>query len=227
MSISNRPLEQFGHIRRTRDERFPYEIASIMPGEYFVCLDEMIIYTVLGSCVSVCIRDPLLNIGGMNHFMLPKPNGNSTWEMSTRYGCYAMELLINEIMKRGGDKKRFEVKVFGGAKMYDCANDIGGYNISWITEYLNREGLRPVKADVGGTRPRKIYYFTFSGKVLMKKIERIKNQTILEREEQYQEALHKRKEEGEVVFLKSSSRKQKENPSLIMENSALRTTDFI
>ncbi|MFY9269846.1 MAG: hypothetical protein WAO55_08895, partial [Candidatus Manganitrophaceae bacterium] len=97
------PNESFNHIRRMRDARFPHEIAVIMPGEYFVSDEPMVVYTVLGSCISVCIRDPLINVGGMNHFMLPAPRGNSghdSWGESARYGSYAMELLVNEILKR-------------------------------------------------------------------------------------------------------------------------------
>ncbi len=203
MIVSHVTFEHFGHIRRMRDERFPHEIAVIMPGEYFVSRDQIIIYTVLGSCISVCIRDPILNIGGMNHFMLPAPNGNGkddSWGKSARYGSYAMELLINDIMKMGGHRNRFEVKVFGGAKIYKGANDVGANNTSWVMDYLGMEGLMPDKVDVGDIYPRKIYYFTESGKVLLKRIEKIKNRTIFEREKQYQKVLQTQKAEGEVTL---------------------------
>ena len=89
-----------------RDTRFPHEIAAILPGEFFVSPDPMIVYTVLGSCVSACVRDPFARVGGMNHFMLPKPKdaGMDSWGESTRYGSYAMESLINGILKRGGNQ---------------------------------------------------------------------------------------------------------------------------
>src|SRR5262245_10217373 len=95
----------FAHIRRMRDNRFPYEIASILPGEFFVSREPMVVYTVLGSCISACIRDPIIGVGGMNHFMLPEPKEGGrgdSWGESTRYGSFAMESLINEILKRGG-----------------------------------------------------------------------------------------------------------------------------
>ncbi len=87
-----------------RDSRFPHEIAVILPGEYFVSHTPMIVYTVLGSCISACIRDPVTGVGGMNHFILPAPKGeggSDAWGVSARYGSYAMELLVNELLKRG------------------------------------------------------------------------------------------------------------------------------
>ena len=192
MPPSASPGIEFPHIRRMRDDRYPHEIASILPGEYFVSREPMIVYTVLGSCVSACVRDPLAGVGGMNHFMLPVPGGDGrsdSWGASARYGCYAMELLVNEILKRGGHRDRLEVKVFGGGKIYDSSMDVGAANAAWVLNYLEREGFRPVTADLRDLYPRKVYYFTESGRVLMKKIERIKNRTIFEREERYQSFL--------------------------------------
>lgn len=178
---------RFDHVRRMRDGRFPYEIAAILPGEFFVSKDPMIVYTVLGSCISACIRDPVIGVGGMNHFMLPEPTDVATdsWGESTRYGSFAMESLINEILKRGGVKSRLEVKVFGGGRIYEGNVDIGARNVEWVLNFLKVEGLTPVKADLGDVFPRKIYYFTDSGRVLVKKIERLKNRTIMEREQAY------------------------------------------
>jgi chemotaxis protein CheD len=179
--------DPFAHIRRMRDNRFPHEIASILPGEFFVSGDPMIVYTVLGSCISACIRDPIAGVGGMNHFMLPEPKGaaHDSWGESTRYGSYAMESLINEILKRGGLKSRLEIKLFGAGKIYEGNIDVGANNATWVIGYLKSEGLATVKADLGDVFPRKVYYFTDSGRVLMKKIERIKNKTIFERENDY------------------------------------------
>lgn len=195
--------DAFAHIRRMHDPRCPHEIASILPGEYFVSRGSMIVYTVLGSCVSACIRDPLIGVGGMNHFMLPAPKGDGgvdSWGESARYGSYAMELLINEILQCGGRRSRLELKLFGGGKIYESAHDVGANNAAWALEYLQREGLRPITTDLGGSYPRKVYYFTESGRVLLKKIERIKNQTIFEREEQYQAALRQRLTDSDVTL---------------------------
>jgi chemotaxis protein CheD len=192
-----------------RDPRWPREIASILPGEYFVSREPMVVYTVLGSCVSACIRDPLSGVGGMNHFMLPHPHASphpplpherggregggdgrsDSWGESARYGSHAMELLIDEIMKRGGCRDRLEVKVFGGGRIYEGGMDVGAVNAAWVLEYLEREGFRPIAVDLGDIYPRKVYYFTESGRVLLKKIERLKDRTIFEREEQYRASL--------------------------------------
>lgn len=175
-----------------------------MPGEYFVSETPMVVYTVLGSCISVCLRDVYANIGGMNHFMLAVPNGAGSsadgWEASGRYGSYAMEMLINGILKRGGMRSRLEAKVFGGGKIYDGVNDIGAQNAVWALDFLQREGIPPVKADVGDVHPRKVYFFTDSGRVLMKKLERVQAQDIAQEETHYQKMLQQATLGGEVTL---------------------------
>jgi chemotaxis protein CheD len=193
------PDDSFAHIRRMRDNRFPHEIASILPGEFFVSREPMVVYTVLGSCISACIRDPIVGVGGMNHFMLPEPkahqSGDSWGGESTRYGSFAMESLINEILKRGGLKSRLEIKLFGAGKIYEGNIDIGANNAAWVIEYLKSEGLATVKTDLGDVFPRKVYYFTDSGRVMMKKLERLKNKTIFERENEYASKIKQREQE--------------------------------
>ena len=189
--------DTFAHIRRVRDQRFPHEIASILPGEFFVSPEPMIVYTVLGSCISACIRDPIVGVGGMNHFMLPEPKetAHDSWGESTRYGSYAMESLINEILKRGGLKSRLEIKLFGAGKIYEGNIDVGANNAKWVIGYLKSEGLAAIKTDLGDVFPRKVYYFTDSGRVLMKRIERVKNQTIQERENEYAARIKQREQQ--------------------------------
>lgn len=194
---------EFGHIRRIQDTRFPYEVAVILPGEYFVSQEPKVVYTVLGSCISVCLRDPVINVGGMNHFMLAAPASNSTldrWGNSGRYGSFAMEMLINGIMKYGGEKERLEAKVFGGGKIYDSTNDIGAKNAAWALDYLENEGLPLLKADVGDLCPRKIYFFTDSGKVLMKKLDRLDSKSIENEEKQYQSKLEQVQVKSDVTL---------------------------
>jgi chemotaxis protein CheD len=191
--------DQFSHIRRMKDSRFPHEIASILPGEFFVSKEPMVVYTVLGSCISACIRDPFTGVGGMNHFMLPKPKegGGDSWGESTRYGSFAMETLINEILKRGGLKSRLEIKLFGAGKIYDGNIDVGANNAKWVIEFLQSEGLTSIKTDLGDVFPRKVYYFTESGRVLVKKLERVKNRTILDRETEYAEKIKQKEQQPE------------------------------
>lgn len=196
-------LMEFGHIRRMQDTRFPYEVAVILPGEYFVSREPMVVYTVLGSCISVCLRDPLVNVGGMNHFMLSVPTsdgGQDSWTESGRYGSFAMEMLINEILKRGGKKERLEAKVFGGGKIYDGAMDIGAKNAAWALDYLEREGVPLLKANVGDVCPRKVYFFTDSGKVLLKKLDRLVAKAIAEEEGQYQRKLQNAPVQSDVTL---------------------------
>lgn len=191
--------EHFSHVRRMRDNRFPHEIASILPGEFFVSREPMVVYTVLGSCISACIRDPIAGVGGMNHFMLPAPkehqSGDAWGGESTRYGSFAMEQLINGILMRGGKKQRLEIKLFGAGKIYEGNIDVGARNTEWVLHYLKEEGLPIAKSDLGDVFPRKVYYFTDSGRVLMKKIERIKNRTIFERENEYEKNLRQEQQQ--------------------------------
>jgi len=186
-----------------QDARFPHEIAVIMPGEYFVSREPMVVYTVLGSCISVCIRDTVAKVGGMNHFMLGAPTTNvedDHWGASARYGSYAMEVLVNELLSRGGQKSRLEVKVFGGGKIHEGLNDVGASNAAWALEFLEREGISPIKADVGDVCPRKVYYFTESGRVLLKKLDPLQRQSIMRKEQRYQETLENGAQSGEVTL---------------------------
>ncbi len=201
--------ESFTHIRHFFDGRFPHEIAQILPGEFYVSNVPRVVCTVLGSCISACVIDPVLGIGGMNHFMLPEPKGEASddsWGASARYGSYAMELLINEIMKRGGSRKRLEVKLFGGAMFKGAVSQVGKKNAAWAKSYLEIEGLKLVSCDVGDIYPRKVYYFTDTGRVLMKKITKQMNATITDRERAYRRRInrdkrvHEKETEDVVLF---------------------------
>jgi len=194
---------EFGHIRRIQDTRFPYEVAVILPGEYFVSEEPKVVYTILGSCISVCLRDPFAKVGGMNHFMLAAPSnteGHDNWSDSGRYGSFAMEMLINEILQRGGMKKRLEAKVFGGGKIYDGQIDIGAKNAAWALDYLEREDIPLMKANVGDVCPRKVYFFTDSGKVLLKKLDRVVADTIVQEEGEYRAKLQQAPVQSEVTL---------------------------
>jgi chemotaxis protein CheD len=178
--------------------------AKIMPGEFYVTTQNEIIVTVLGSCVSACIRDPIFGIGGMNHFMLPLHGpDSSSWDkkglgLATRYGNYAMEHLVNEILKNGGMRKNLEIKVFGGGKIISQMTDIGDKNIRFVLDYIKTEGLNLLNQDLGDLYPRKVQYHPQSGKVRIKKLRSLHNDMISAREREYMREISSSKQEGEI-----------------------------
>jgi len=198
-------LNGFSDINRYWDAGFGKYVAKILPGQYYVTHHRELIATVLGSCVSACIRDNVIGIGGMNHFMLPikKKHGSDAWKDSyvneaTRYGNFAMEHLINDILKNGGRRKNLELKVFGGGKMIQAMTDIGLSNINFIHEYISTEELNCIAEDLGDIYPRKILFDPKTGKVKMKKLRNMHNRTIVERENIYMHELEEKPKEGSI-----------------------------
>ncbi len=198
-------LRGFEHINRYWDQRHDIFAAKIKPGEYYVSVHGEMIATVLGSCVSACIRDPVSGIGGMNHFMLPEDSGHRSgaWKdtpvsSETRYGNVAMERLINVIIANGGERRNLEIKVFGGGRVLDLNTDIGGNNVEFVKQYIAKEGFNITTEDVGGVYPRKIQYFPLSGRVRMKKLYQLHNETLIERETKYIDTLKHEKLAGEI-----------------------------
>ncbi len=194
-------LPEFEHIKQYWDKDHGSFAAKILPGEYYVTVENEVIVTVLGSCISACIRDPVFGVGGMNHFMLPEGDQDMISQgatAATRYGNHAMEQLINDILKHGGSRKNLEVKIFGGGQVLAQMTDVGDKNIRFITEYIATEGLRLVASDVGNIYPRKVYYFPLSGKVRMKKLRSAHNSTVIEREESYRQNITCQPVTGEV-----------------------------
>ena len=171
------------------DRHFNCEAVKILPGEYFVTQRDLVIVTVLGSCVSVCLRDHVSGIGGMNHFMLPGNNdgGISPISASARYGVYAMELLINHLLKLGARRNCFEAKVFGGGSVLRgmTANNVGERNVEFVRDYLATENILVVAEDLLDIYPRKVYYFPATGRVMVKKLKSLHNTTLLDREMEY------------------------------------------
>jgi chemotaxis protein CheD len=194
----------FEGINRYWDKKMQMPAAKIMPGELYVSAHGEMIVTVLGSCISTCIRDRKLGIGGMNHFMLPMQGkysgswGNDVDSSATRYGNWAMEYLINAILNLGGNKKNFEVKVFGGGKVLANATDVGSNNIEFVTEYLRSEMLITVASDVGGIYPRKVLYFPDTGKVKVRRLIHVTNETIIDRENVYRKTIDATPNEGSI-----------------------------
>lgn len=171
------------------DTTFNCDAAKLLPGEYYYTDKEMVIVTVLGSCVSACIRDRIKGIGGMNHFMLPDPGGDadSPVSPSMRYGTYAMEILINDLLKAGAQRENLEAKVFGGGNVLKGFNSInvGERNAQFVRDYLRAERMRIVAEDLNDIHPRKVYFFPRTGKVLVRKIKVLRNTTLAQREAEY------------------------------------------
>jgi chemotaxis protein CheD len=182
------------------DRHFGIEAAKILPGEFYVTSRDMMLVTVLGSCVSVCMRDRSNGIGGMNHFMLPEGDPNNPLSSSARYGGYAMEVLINQLTKLGAVRSRLEAKAFGGGAVMRgfTLHPIGERNSTFVLDYLDREGIRLVAQDLRGIYPRKVYYFPATGRVLVKKLKKAHNDTILRREEDYDSRLKNSDLAGDV-----------------------------
>jgi chemotaxis protein CheD len=182
------------------DRKFGLEAAKILPGEYFVSSDEALLVTVLGSCVAACIRDVDSGIGGMNHFMLPDDGGKSSAGSSARYGTYAMEVLINHLLKLGARRNRMEAKVFGGGAVMAslASSNVGARNAEFVLDFLKTEKIPIVAKDLLDSYPRKVYYFPHSGRVLVKKLHRVHNDTLFSRESDYKSRLSSSSLEGDV-----------------------------
>ncbi|SHN19997.1 chemoreceptor glutamine deamidase CheD [Rhizobacter sp. OV335] len=149
------------------DAHFKNDAVKILPGEYFVHDEDMLIMTTLGSCIAACLWDRNAKVGGMNHFMLPDGAGDSG-----RYGSYAMELLINEMMKRGANRMTMEAKVFGGGQVISGMNtmNVGERNTSFVIDYLKTERIPIVSKDVLDIYPRKVCFLPGSGKAMVKRL---------------------------------------------------------
>jgi len=186
-------LPNFEHIRRTWDADLGVPVAKLLPGDYYVTRCNEAIFTVLGSCVSACVRERKLGIGGMNHFMLPldRSGGTSAWaenlvSSATRYGNVAMERLINDIMRLGGQRANLEFKVIGGGKVLDMALDVGARNAQFIREYLKTEGFLIAAEDLGDCFARKLYYNPATGKLRVKRLTATVNRAVFERERHFE-----------------------------------------
>jgi chemotaxis protein CheD len=179
-------------------------VAKLLPGDYYVTREDEVLDTVLGSCVSACIRNPRLRIGGMNHFMLPRPTGagNDTWESvdgrATRYGSASMEQLINSILHAGGTRADLEVKIFGGANVMSALSDIGMHNITFVRDFLRQEGLSVVSEDVGDTCPRHVQYFPMSGRVRVRHLTMRVSRVVASHEQRYLHGLQQAPVAGEI-----------------------------
>jgi chemotaxis protein CheD len=185
-------LPGFEHVRRSWDRQSDRWSIKIMPGEYYVTRSDEVITTVLGSCISACVRDPVLRAGGMNHFLLPEDitQGSSSWldgkgGTSTRYGSFAMESLINDLLKLGARRERLEVKLVGGGQILASLTDVGQRNVEFARNWLRVEGLALVGEDVGDTYPRRVHYFPLTGRVSMFRLRSLERGAVADVESRY------------------------------------------
>ncbi len=184
------------------DKHFQMQAAKILPGEYYATSRDMVLVTVLGSCVAACIRDRQSGVGGMNHFMLPESSqdADSMIGLPTRYGTYAMEMLINQVLKMGARRSNLEAKIFGGGNVLRgfTVSNVGQKNSLFVKDFLALEHIPVVAEDLLDVYPRKVYYFPHTGRVLVRKLKSVHNNTIVDREKDYSARLRFSKVEGDV-----------------------------
>jgi chemotaxis protein CheD len=200
-------LPGFEHLRRFWDPTQHCVTVKVLPGEFYVSTQEEMISTVLGSCVSACIRDRRRRIGGMNHFMLPEPAANRGSERdgwsaivgrAARYGNDAMEQLINAILRAGGQRADLEVKLFGGGRVLAQMTDIGERNIAFVQRYIATENLQVSASDLGDIYPRQVQFFPASGKARVRQLRGSKDVVLVADERQYLKRLANDPIKGEV-----------------------------
>jgi chemotaxis protein CheD len=193
--------------RRFFDAATAVWMMKVFPGEFYLTKEtNEVLVTVLGSCVSACIRDPVAGIGGMNHFMLPQ-HGSGAWGndlKSTRFGNFAMEKLLNELIKAGCVRERMEIKVFGGGNVTDTSNAVGSDNAEFILAYLKAEGLRSAATDLGGTLPRRIHYYPATGRVVRRLLGVSERYSIDREENDYGSRLQQQQPAGEIELFGDS-----------------------
>ena len=175
------------------DPQFDCDAVKILPGEHYASDRDIVIVTTLGSCVSACLWDETRKVGGMNHFMLPE-SGASGYDLhgeSGRYGVFAMELLINQLIKMGAQKSRLKAKVFGAGNVLQSltTSNVGERNAEFVTRFLATERIAILASDLLDVWPRKVYLFPVTGRVLVRKLKTLGNDTIANRERVYRTQL--------------------------------------
>jgi chemotaxis protein CheD len=174
--------EESMSFNRSWDPALKSQTVKILAGQYYVTQKDEVLIAILGSCISACIRDVVIGLGGMNHFMLPEEQGipaaelhYSPWNTAARYGECAMTLLLEEIFKSGGKRESLEIKLFGGTKVLAHLNDVGSLNIDFVRKFLRKRKLPIAAEDMGGSYPRKVIYSPRTGKVKVKRLPPIMN----------------------------------------------------
>lgn len=180
-------LTGFNQFNHWWDNKWGKYSVKVGPGEIFLTADDVAITTTLGSCVSACLYDPVARIGAMNHFMLPTSTVNQG-EVSrlARFGSFAMEQLVNEMLKFGCRKERLEVKVTGGGNIMGGGANIGIQNTQFVIDYLREDGLQILSADLGGSRARRVVFMpNDGGRLMVRKLDKTDNNQLILEEQRY------------------------------------------
>jgi len=176
------------------DDRFNIEAIKITPGQYYVTRKDKMIVSVLGTCVGACIRDRVRGIGGMNHFMLADwgRDASNPDSRAAQHGLFAMDKLIDQLLKKGAQSHWLEAKIFGGSDLLREINsvDMGNVNTEFLRTYLESRGIRIVADSTGGVYPRKVYFFPKTGEVMVRTLTKANNTTIIDREKAYKVRLN-------------------------------------
>jgi len=201
MSAPPKALPNFEHIKRYWDFSRENYIAKILPGEVYVTKSHELVSTLLGSCIAVCMRDRINNVGGMNHFKLPTAHDSRKPTNDANYGLYAMELLINEIMKNGGQRANLECHVFGGGRVIaSIQSDIGDKNITFINQFLKEERIRIVQQKTGGTSGLQVYYHPITGHAFSVALQESNCKKVKAAEKSYVAKVNQKIEENGITY---------------------------
>jgi chemotaxis protein CheD len=194
------PMNLLGAGKRSFNKALNINVVKIFSGEWGVSAqDDEMFATILGSCVSACVHDPVSKIGGMNHFLLPHDGEDGNSGESARYGVFAMEMLVNAMLKNGAQKHRLEFKVFGGGNvLINNSKKIGSKNAIFIRKFMRDEGYKVLSEDLEGDQPRSLHYYPTTGKVMLRKLQRKEDLIIIEEEQKYQTKLHNKPIEGDI-----------------------------
>jgi chemotaxis protein CheD len=193
-------LHKAGGRGRLFDRQLGCELVKIFPGDYYVTRENIGLTTVLGSCVAACIWDQTLPAGGMNHFMLPGGAASDTAGSSARYGLYAMEVLINELVKIGAKKSNLRAKVFGGGKVLRNMTtlNVGARNAAFVLDFLQTERIPIVAQDLEDVYARKVHFLPLTGRALVKRIDPEADTELIKSETEYSRSLEKKPVAGDV-----------------------------
>lgn len=195
------------------DQQFKLAAVKLLPGDYVATESSRLLVTVLGSCVSACLRDPVSGICGMNHFMLPESHDlHRADNVSARFGVQAMELLITAMQRLGARRNRLQAKIFGAGSVLDGMTvvNVGDLNANFVEHYLALEGIPVLARDLQGICARKVYFFTDSGKVMIRRLNTERISTVVVRENRYREILQQETGLGGSVELFGSDSKRED-----------------